>query len=194
MAGNARADDGAVAGMLDAQRLLMISRLHLPRHELDRWWRFMPAIPMRATVALIALTASCALPRDANGTLSRVRGGVLRVGVSLNGPWTMRSDSSLTGSEVLLVGELARQLGARPVWRVGPESTLLEALEARELDLVIGGLTGTTPWAGRVALTRPYETVGEQSHVMATSPGENAWLVHVEQFLQTRPRPGGNGE
>jgi hypothetical protein len=121
MAGNARADDGTVAGMLDAQRLLMISRLHLRRHELDRWWRFMPAIPVRATVALIALTASCDLPRDANGTLSRVRGGVLRVGVSLNGPWTMRSDNRVTGSEVLLV---------------------------------IGGLTGTTPWAGRGRLAR----------------------------------------
>jgi ABC-type amino acid transport substrate-binding protein len=71
---------------------------------------------------------------------------------------------------------------------------LLEALEARELDLVIGGLTSTTPWAGRVALTRPYETTGAQSYVMATSPGENAWLVQVEQFLQTHQRPGVKSE
>jgi polar amino acid transport system substrate-binding protein len=139
------------------------------------------------TIALLALGASCGLPRDADGTLNHVRGGVLRVGVSLNSPWTIRSDTTLAGTEVSLVAELARQLGARPTWRVGTESTLLAALEARELDVVIGGLTTTSPWAGRVAFARPYDTGSTPSHVMATSPGENAWLVHVEEFLQAHP-------
>jgi polar amino acid transport system substrate-binding protein len=141
----------------------------------------------RIAIVLIPLIASCGLPRDTDGTLNHVRGGVLRVGVSLNSPWTTRSDTALAGTEVHLVNELAHQIGARPTWRVGTESTLLAALEARQLDLVIGGLTSTSPWAGRVALTRPYDAGGTPSHVMATSPGENAWLVHVEGFLEMHP-------
>ena len=81
-----------------------------------------------------------------------------------------------------MVQELARELGARPQWRVGAESSLLEALEKRELDIVIGGLTASSPWVARVAFTRPYEGGDAPSHVLATSMGENAWLVHVERF------------
>ncbi|MDB4916955.1 MAG: ABC-type transporter, periplasmic subunit family 3 [Gemmatimonadetes bacterium] len=127
---------------------------------------------------------SCDLPRDADGTLNRVRGGVLRVGVAENRPWTQRVDTGVTGLEVRLARELASELDARPAWRVGSEASLLEALKARQLDLVIGGFTASSPWNGRVAFTRPYEQGRSPVHVLATSPGENAWLVRVDQFLQ----------
>jgi ABC-type amino acid transport substrate-binding protein len=89
-----------------------------------------------------------------------------------------------SGIEPELVNRLARELGARPVYRHASESELLEALDRRELDLVVGGLREDSPWRGRVALTRPYFTEKDSAgHVFATAAGENGWLVHVERFL-----------
>ena len=144
--------------------------------------------------------AACGLPRDADGTLDRVRGGTLRVGVSTAPPWVTDSLGALGGVEVRLVEDLARSLDARPSWTRGREAELMEALHARELDLVVGGLTAEEPWAKQVAFTHPYhvDTVGvgttpgtvtrtvERRHVLAVAPGENAWLVRVERFLRAR--------
>jgi polar amino acid transport system substrate-binding protein len=141
---------------------------------------------VRTKVLIALLTTACGLPRDADGTLTRVKGGVLRVGVSENTPWTTLTNGVPGGTEVQLVTALARDIGARASWRVGAESILLASLEKGELDLVIGGLTTASPWAGRVALTQPYEGGRSPSHVMATAPGENAWLVHVEKNLKAR--------
>jgi polar amino acid transport system substrate-binding protein len=140
----------------------------------------------------IAALSSCGLPRDADRTLDRVRGGALRVGVSDHPPWVTIHDERMDGIEPRLVAELARGLGARPVWRRGAESELLDALHRRELDIVVGGLTDDSPWKGQVALTRPHftDTVTGRAHVLAVSPGENAFLVHVDRFLEPRARTG----
>ena len=209
--------------------------------------------------ALVALaTAACGLPRDADGTLDRVRGGTMRVGVVDNPPWVVSAPDGVGGVEGAFVTALARELGARPEWVRRPESELLEALRERELDLVIGGLTSDLPWKHEVAFTKPYYTdtivVGapagatppdeldghsvaveagspavaavrkegatpvpvadltrergliaapswrlsalgrepsgitlhEVPHAIATPPGENAWLVHIERRLRAR--------
>jgi hypothetical protein len=160
--------------------------------------RLSPAMPgpfilraLRAGGCLVAL-ASCGLPRDSDHTLDRVRGGELRVGVTEHPPWVTVLDDRMDGVEPRLIEELARGLGARPVWRRGAESEILEALHRRELDLVAGGLTGDSPWKGQVALTRPYftDTTTGRTRVLAVSPGENAFLVHVERFLAPRERRG----
>lgn len=66
----------------------------------------------------------------------------------------------------------------------------MEALEHYELDLVAAGLTQRTPWCKAVALTTPYARPGGAEHVLALPPGENAWLLHVEQFPhEHRSRP-----
>jgi polar amino acid transport system substrate-binding protein len=155
----------------------------------------MPKPPMPRVVrtcCCLAAIWSCDLPRDADHTLDRVRGGELRVGVSEHPPWTTLHDQRVEGIEPRLVAELARGLGARPVWRRGAESELLEALHKRELDIVVGGLTDDSPWKGQVALTRPHftDTLAGRAHVFAVSPGENAFLVHVERFLEPRERSG----
>jgi polar amino acid transport system substrate-binding protein len=142
-----------------------------------------------AFLTLVALGAmACGLPRDSNGTLERVRGHVLRAGVSPHPPWDSVTAGAVSGVEPRLVDELARGLGARAVFRVGTESELLEALERRDLDVVVAGLHDDSPWKGRVALTRPYHTDSTRGirYVMATPLGENGWLVHVERFLAAR--------
>jgi polar amino acid transport system substrate-binding protein len=44
----------------------------------------------------------------------------------------------------------------------------MEALERFELDLVIGGLDATTPWSGKIGITRPYF---EEQFIVGMPPG-----------------------
>jgi polar amino acid transport system substrate-binding protein len=99
------------------------------------------------------------VPRDPNGTLHRVRGGTMRVGVVEHRPWTtVTPRGAAAGLEGALAAELARELGAKIEWVRATEPELFEALELRELDLVIGGLTDASPWKQHVAFTKPFYT------------------------------------
>jgi polar amino acid transport system substrate-binding protein len=141
-----------------------------------------------------ALLAGCGvtIPTDPEGTLERVTGGTLRVGVSPNPPWTEAAqDGEPTGAEVGLVKEFAATLQAEVSWTVGGEEALIKRLEEGDLDLVIGGLTADTPWEEHIAVTKPYaEGTGPDGKrirlVMAAPPGENAYLVRLEKFLLSR--------
>ncbi|MFC8192614.1 transporter substrate-binding domain-containing protein [Cellulomonas sp. NPDC057328] len=142
---------------------------------------------------LAVAVAGCGVtvPSDPDGTLDRVRGGQLRVGVTPNAPWTelpAGEDGAPAGLEVDLVTGFAEHLGADVDWEVGSEEELVGALEDGDVDVVVGGLTARSPWASRAALTRPYVTVPgergeEENHVMATRTGENAFLVELERYL-----------
>lgn len=140
---------------------------------------------MGAGLLVAAAAVACGVPRDADHTLERVRGGELRVGVTDHPPWVALRDSLVSGIEPSLVSDLAHRLRARTAFRRGSESELLDALRRGELDLVAAGLDDESPWKGRVALTKPYHTDSTTGakHVLAVRAGENAWLVHVETFL-----------
>ena len=125
-----------------------------------------------ACLALAAalLTAGCTFPADPDGTLERVEGGTLRAGVS---------PSPRMLAEVALIERFAGRLRARVDWTRDGEEHLVKRLEAGKLDVVVGGLTKSSPWKQHAALTRPYDG----RHVMAAPLGENAWLVRLERFL-----------
>jgi ABC-type amino acid transport substrate-binding protein len=153
-----------------------------------------------AAVVLVALLTGCAsvtIPTDPDDTLTQVTGGTLRVGVSVNPPWTDFPDgtgSDPTGSEVTLVEEFARTLDAEVEWTAGSEEGLVGQLERGELDLVIGGLTAQAPWSEKAALTYRYTVVtgpdgSQELHVMAVPMGENAFLVALERFLLVQDLP-----
>ena len=138
-----------------------------------------------AAAALIA----CGLPHDAAGSLDRIRGGVLRVGVTEHDPWIRHADHGPEGTEVRIIEALARGLHARPVYTWGNEGTILRAVERRELDLALGGLSTDSPWGAIVAFTAPYDDGATPGHVLALPPGENAWLVYVERALRAYREP-----
>ncbi|SDE30467.1 transporter substrate-binding domain-containing protein [Auraticoccus monumenti] len=144
---------------------------------------------MLAVLAVLVLTGCGArFPADPEDTLERVQGGELRVGAVVNPPFVVAEDpAEPTGSEADLVRGFADAQGARVVWEVGGESTLVRQLERGELDVVVGGLTSTTPWTEEAATTRPYgtfEEAGEEHElVLLTRLGENAFLVELETFL-----------
>jgi polar amino acid transport system substrate-binding protein len=105
------------------------------------------------------LLCGCEFPRDPEGTLDQVRGGALRVGVSPAEPFVKPAPGGEpTGVEVELVTRFAESLDASVEWVEGSESDLMAALEGRQLDIVIAGLTRRSEWQRTAALTRPYLT------------------------------------
>ncbi|HEX3034964.1 MAG TPA: transporter substrate-binding domain-containing protein [Thermodesulfobacteriota bacterium] len=110
------------------------------------------------TLIFIALIG-CKIPQDPEGTLKRVQGGTMRVGVSDNEPWVIKGpNGEPSGVEVELVRQFAKELNAKVEWDWGSVEEHMEALKHYELDLVIGGITEATPWKKEVGMTRPYFT------------------------------------
>ena len=146
------------------------------------------ALVMAATF-LVAGTGCGTFPKDSEGTLDRVRGGTLVVGVSEHEPWTsVGAGGEVSGTEVSLVEGFADSLGAEIEWEVGPESVLADEVKRGQVDIVIGGLTSVSPWKSDLSLTRPYTKVKsedgkEQKMVMGVPKGENAFQVALERYL-----------
>jgi polar amino acid transport system substrate-binding protein len=129
-----------------------------------------PTVAALALVAAAVLLAGCGIPRDPEGTLDQVRGGTLWVGISQHEPWTRLEAGRPSGVEVRLVERFAGQLGATVRWVDGSEAELVAALEVRELDLVVAGLTSDTPWQAKAAITRGYATTRTVVAVPADQP------------------------
>jgi polar amino acid transport system substrate-binding protein len=125
---------------------------------------------LAAVVLLALLAAGCGIPRDPESTLDRVEGGILRAGITASDPWTTLEGGRPGGVEVQLVERFAAELGARVEWVDGSEADLIGALEVRELDLVVGGLTADTPWQAKAAITRSYATTRVVVAVPSSSP------------------------
>lgn len=143
-------------------------------------------------VLAVLLGAGCSIdhfPRDSEGTLQRASGGVLRVGVSENPPWTrVADDGTVTGSEAAIMRGYASSIKARIAWTPGAESQLIQLLDEGELDIVIGGLSSDLPWQQHAAFTRPYAESprpdgSTRKMVFATRLGENALLGNLERYL-----------
>lgn len=140
-----------------------------------------------AAVALFSVIMGCEYPKDPQGTLDRVRGGTLHVGVMPHDPWVRIDGKHVAGLEAALVQSLADELGATVQWYPGGETNLFEQLRRFELDLVIGGLTTRSLWSSKVAMSKPIRIATEQgrkqSYVWAMPSGENAWVMHVDAYL-----------
>jgi polar amino acid transport system substrate-binding protein len=113
--------------------------------------------------------SGCQYPRDPDGTLNRVEGGVMRVGVTEADPWVaLEGDRPVGGAEVELARRFARELGARVEWIQGSEEELVDAAKEGQVDLILAGLTSKSRWKKDVAFTRPYV---ETRAVVGTPPG-----------------------
>lgn len=106
---------------------------------------------------LLLLAAGCDdLPRDPDGTLARVQGGVLRAALVEQPPWALREDGRPLGLEVALVEALASELRTEVTWVPASGPAAFAALDRGEVDLLVGGFTPDDPWTQKVAATRPY--------------------------------------
>ncbi len=102
------------------------------------------------------LASACQFPRDANGTLNKVKDGVLKVGVTENPPWVIRTDAGAEGVEAEIILVLADSLNAEVEWHWGTETELLQALSQHQLHVVMGGLTQQSPKKKGTVHTEPY--------------------------------------
>lgn len=101
--------------------------------------------------------AGCQYPRDPDGTLNRVEGGVMRIGVTAADPWVLvAGDKPSGGIEVELARRFARDVGARIEWVPGSEEQLVDAAKEGQVDLILAGLTSKSSRKKDVAFTRPY--------------------------------------
>ncbi|WP_026549385.1 transporter substrate-binding domain-containing protein [Arthrobacter sp. Br18] len=129
------------------------------------------------------------IPTDPEGTLDRISGATLRVGVTGSGEWVqLDAGQDPAGIEPDLVRDFAESVDAQPRWIPGSEHELAEDLKNGELDLVIGGLADNTPWSTHAGMTRPYaESTDKRGeavrHVMLVPRGENAFLLALDRFL-----------
>ncbi|PRI11397.1 hypothetical protein B4915_06030 [Leucobacter massiliensis] len=135
-----------------------------------------------------AALAGCGItvPTDPDGTLDRVMGGELRVGVSPDPGLVEDRGAEPSGPLADLAGDFAESVGARPEWTVGSEETLVRGLESGDLDLVVGGFTEDTPWIDRAGITRGYggiDGADGRRIVLLVPLGENALLSELETFL-----------
>src|SRR3712207_7170238 len=89
-------------------------------------------------LAVLLALSGCGFPGDPRGTLERVRGGEMRVGMVENPPWTGGGPS---GVEAELVDDFARELDAETVYVRGTTPELLEATKQGEVDILVGGFT-----------------------------------------------------
>ena len=137
-------------------------------------------------LTLVGASGCDDLPKDPNDTLERVQRSPLRAGAVANPPWVEHGRVA-AGAEVALVERFARELGTDVHWRLGSEQELFAALEAFELDLVVGGLEDSNPHLAHVAKSRPFGAsfAGHQV-VIATAPGENRFLFTLDKFLHRR--------
>lgn len=150
----------------------------------------LPRLGMALGLAALTLSGCSAIPADAEGTLDRARNGALVVGVSEHKPWTDVNDETgeVTGSEADLIVSFADSIDAEVDWRPAAESVLAGQMKAGDVDVIIGGLTATSPWSTHMALTRPYTSVeteegNTEDMVMGVRLGENELLVALERHL-----------
>jgi len=107
-------------------------------------------------LAALLTLSGCGFPGDPRGTLERVRGGEMRVGMVENPPWTGGGPS---GVEAELVDDFARELDAETVYVRGTTPELLEATKQGEVDILVGGFTDEAPGIREqkeAGITQPY--------------------------------------
>lgn len=109
-------------------------------------------------LAATILLACDRIPSDPEGTLDRVSGGTMRVGVSISEPWVIEEGGGFGGVEVELIEAFAAELEAEVEYFDGSEEELFAALAMHELDVVIGGFTSTNKHAMEAGMTHPYFT------------------------------------
>ncbi len=132
----------------------------------------------------LALSACADYPRDIEATEQHVRSShIVRVGM-IEGDRRARHaiaiDEYLAGVE--------RAVGARRVLTSGTAENLFAALDANELDLVVGEFASDTPWLTEVTIIEPIAERSEGSRSFQLSPvarnGENRWIMTLEKVAR----------
>jgi len=96
------------------------------------------------------------------GTLQNVlEKKLLRIGVSLFTPWTIKQrDGQLVGFEIDVAKQLAKDLGVKPEFHVLEWEKIMPALLKREIDIISAGMVITPQRALKFNFSQPYDSSG----------------------------------
>ncbi len=121
----------------------------------------MRRVPRLLGAVLLAVALAGPFPVQAR-TPDEIRArGQLDIGVALFTPWVMvRDDGIPTGFEVEVGAKVALDMGVTPAFHFYEWDKLIPALESREIDVIIAGMTITRERAQRVLFTAPYTETG----------------------------------
>src|SRR5690606_22261227 len=128
------------------------------------------------------------IPSDPGGTLEKISGGEMRVGVTAEEGMSTAGDPP-EGPLPDLANEFAGSIDASTTWTVAGEETLVELLERDKIDIALGHFTAETAWVDRVAISRPFSISGTDAELVALMPpGENAILAEFEAYIDSTGR------
>lgn len=133
---------------------------------------------MRAAVimGIAAALSGCDLPKDPQGTLERVEGGVLRAGLV--------AGAAESSADRVRLAALAAVLGAELRVQEADVHELMSRLEKGDLD-VVASLPKRTPFknAGYTHSVDKAPMSGNGPPVWAVARGENAWLLALNRIV-----------
>jgi polar amino acid transport system substrate-binding protein len=101
-------------------------------------------------------------PNVHQGTLKRVLDThILRVGVSLFTPWTLKNkNGKLIGFEIDVANQLAKDLGVDVELKPFDWKDIIPALQKNDIDIIVAGITITPKRALQVSFSQPYAESG----------------------------------
>ncbi|TNC48739.1 amino acid ABC transporter substrate-binding protein [Rubellimicrobium rubrum] len=120
---------------------------------------------------LLALPASCDLPRDPHRTRDQTLGETLVVLVVA---------PELTADEDRTLRRLAERLEAELVLGPGDLHSAIDALRHGEVQAIAGAIPKDTPYLDEVAATN---SIGREEFVILLRPGENAMLLAANRAV-----------
>lgn len=133
---------------------------------------------VRACAILLALLPSACgpFPADQRSSLESARADGLRVGVANAAGWSVWDGETAAGADADLVRAMAQREGLEIEWIAGDSESLLRALEAAELHIVIAGLIQNSPWSSKVTMSEVYSVcdvvIGLPPAAAVTDPDE----------------------
>ena len=111
--------------------------------------------------AIITLLISLAGISQASTFEQVLKTGTIRIGVSLFEPWVIKNkDGELDGFEIQIAKQLAKDLGAKPEFKVVEWENLIDALKSKEIDIIIAGMAITPERALHINFSNPYASSG----------------------------------
>lgn len=129
----------------------------------------------RIALPLLLIVGCTDIPRDPEGTADRVRAeGRFRVGL-------IDGAALAHDRQALFLDRLKNAAGADPEIERGAAESLLQKLEAGDLDLVLGAMAANSPWEKQVHfLPALHEHVAPGAYlrvVPMARHGENRWIA-----------------
>lgn len=126
----------------------------------------------------------CDFPKDPEHSFEEARDGYLKVGTALNPPFTDNTNGTVSGTEIDILEEFARQHNLQIQYTIDSESNLIKKLENYEIHLIAGGFDKKTIWKKKAGLSAPYN----KKNVFLVAKGENKLLQNLESFIFSKTK------